>query len=146
MMSMAEIEAQATQELRRICNPEFLNRVDDTVVFHPLDMRQIAAVFDIQLADLEGRLTEQGYSLRVLPAARRLLIEKGWDPKFGGRPLRRTIQRELEAPLARLILGGEWPAGALFTADGRKGSIRLSGKYPDEPRAAEAAIEELVFL
>jgi ATP-dependent Clp protease ATP-binding subunit ClpC len=130
LMSMTEIESQALSELRRLFNPEFLNRVDDVVVFHPLDMKQIEAIFDLQAAELAERLAEQGYSLRILPAARKLLIEKGWDPKFGGRPLRRTIQQELEDPLSMLILEGTWKAGALFTADGRKGKINLSGKIP----------------
>jgi ATP-dependent Clp protease ATP-binding subunit ClpC len=130
LMDMGEIESQTRQELRRIFNPEFLGRIDDTVVFHTLDKKQIEAVFNIQLAELESRLAEQSFSIRVPPAARRMIIEKGWDPKFGGRPLRRTIQRELEDPLSELMLKREWPAGTVFTADCRKGSIRLSGKAP----------------
>jgi ATP-dependent Clp protease ATP-binding subunit ClpC len=130
LMGMEEIEAQAKQELRRIFNPEFLGRIDDTVVFHPLNKEQIEAVFNIQLVELENRLAEHGFSLRVPPAARRMIIEKGWDPKFGGRPLRRTIQRELEDPLSELMLKRGWPAGTVFTADCRKGSIRLFGKVP----------------
>jgi ATP-dependent Clp protease ATP-binding subunit ClpC len=134
LLSMDEIEAQALSELRRLFNPEFLNRVDDVVVFHPLDMKQIEAIFDIEITELSRRLAEQGYGIRLLPAARRALIEKGWDPKFGGRPLRRTIQNELEDPLARLLLSDTWNAGAVFTADSRKGKIHLTGKQP-EPRS-----------
>jgi ATP-dependent Clp protease ATP-binding subunit ClpC len=128
MMDMREIESQAMSELRRLFNPEFLNRVDDVVVFHPLDMKHIESILDIELAELAARLAEQGLSLRVLPAARRILIEKGWDPKFGGRPLRRTIQKELEDPLSRLIIGETWAAGTVFTADGRRGVIHITGK------------------
>lgn len=144
IMTMAEIESQALSELRRLFNPEFLNRVDDVVVFHPLDMKQIEAIFELQAGELASRLAEQGYSLRILPAARKLLIEKGWDPKFGGRPLRRTIQKELEDPLSMLILEGAWKAGALFTADSRKGKIRLSGKLPavSNPLTGEPVLEE----
>jgi ATP-dependent Clp protease ATP-binding subunit ClpC len=143
-MTMAEIESQALSELRRLFNPEFLNRVDDVVVFHPLDMKQIEAIFDLEAAELAVRLAEQGYSLRILPAARKLLIEKGWDPKFGGRPLRRTIQKELEDPLSLLILEGTWKAGAFFTADGRRGKINLSGKVPaaPTPQADEPVLEK----
>ncbi|MDR1319175.1 MAG: ATP-dependent Clp protease ATP-binding subunit [Treponema sp.] len=133
IMSMDEIESQALSELRRLFNPEFLNRVDDVVVFHPLNMKQIEAILDIELGELSGRLAEQGFSLRALPSARKILIEKGWDPKFGGRPLRRTIQKELEDPLSRLILSGGWIPGALFTAEVRRGAIHLSGKLPAEP-------------
>jgi ATP-dependent Clp protease ATP-binding subunit ClpC len=130
IMSMGEIESQALAELRRLFNPEFLNRVDETIVFHPLDMKQVGAVFDIQAGELRDRLLEQGYDLRILPSARKILIEKGWDPKFGGRPLRRTIQRELEDPLSELILNGSWPEGTVFSAGARKEKIRLSGKIP----------------
>ena len=143
LMSVDEIESAAMSELRRLFNPEFLNRVDDVVVFHPLNMRQIEQIFDIEIDGLSRRLAEQGYSLRLLPAARRVLIEKGWDPKSGGRPLRRAIQKELEDPLARLILSGAWIAGTVFTADGRKGKIHLSGKKP-ELREEAVQAEELV--
>ncbi|MDR3147481.1 MAG: AAA family ATPase [Treponema sp.] len=117
LMDNREIEAQAMAELRRLFNPEFLNRVDDVVVFHPLDKKQIGKIFDLQLAELAGRLAERGYGLKVLPGARKLLIEKGWDPKFGGRPMRRTIQKELEDPLSALIL--DRPAGTVFSVAAR---------------------------
>jgi ATP-dependent Clp protease ATP-binding subunit ClpC len=130
IMGIREIETQAMGELRRLFSPEFLNRVDDVVVFHPLDIKQIGAIFDLQVEELVGRLAEQGYSLKILPGARKLLIEKGWDPKFGGRPMRRTIQKELEDPLSLLLLDNAWPAGTVFSADSRKGTIRLSGKMP----------------
>jgi ATP-dependent Clp protease ATP-binding subunit ClpC len=130
ILSMSEIESQALSELRRLFNPEFLNRVDDMVVFHPLDMKQIEAILDIEIGELSRRLGEQGYGIRVLPAARKILIEKGWDPKFGGRPLRRTIQKELEDALSLSILENNWPPETLFIADGRKGNISLSGKPP----------------
>jgi ATP-dependent Clp protease ATP-binding subunit ClpC len=128
IMSTGEIESQALSELRRLFNPEFLNRVDDTVVFHPLSIKQIERIFNIEAAELSARLAEQGFSLKVLPGARKILIEKGWDPKFGGRPLRRTIQKELEDPLSLLLLNGQWPAGTVFVAGGRNGTVRLSGK------------------
>jgi ATP-dependent Clp protease ATP-binding subunit ClpC len=131
LLSAAEIESQAMSELRRLFNPEFLNRVDDVVVFHPLDRKQIDSVLDIELDELSRRIAELGFSLRILPAARRILIEKGWDPKFGGRALRRTIQKEIEDPLSQLILSDYWINGSIFTADGRKGNIRLSGKKPE---------------
>jgi ATP-dependent Clp protease ATP-binding subunit ClpC len=136
LLSMGEIESQAMSELRRLFNPEFLNRVDDVVVFHPLTMKEIEEIFAIETGELSRRLAEQGYGLRVLPAARKILIEKGWDPKFGGRPLRRTIQKELEDALALLILEKSWPPGTLFSADGRRGKISLSGKQPLPVEAA----------
>jgi ATP-dependent Clp protease ATP-binding subunit ClpC len=140
IMDLREIETQALGELRRLFNPEFLNRVDDVVVFHPLDRKQIGAIFDLQIGELEGRLAEQGYGLSILPGARKLLIEKGWDPKFGGRPMRRTIQKELEDPLSMLILDGLWPAGTVFSAGTRRGKIWFSGKavpWPDPALCTE---------
>jgi ATP-dependent Clp protease ATP-binding subunit ClpC len=151
LMSMDEIESQAMSELRRLFNPEFLNRVDDVVVFHPLSLQQIEAIFEIELGDLSARLAEQDYRIRILPSARRLLIEKGWDPKFGGRPLRRTIQKELEDPLAQLLLERNWPAGTVFNAGcNREGKIKLHSKAPavtdngnDEPKPCEETVEAL---
>jgi ATP-dependent Clp protease ATP-binding subunit ClpC len=126
IMDMREIEAQAMTELRRLFNPEFLNRIDEVVVFHPLDLKQIGAIFDLLIEELAGRLAEQGYGLKIMGGARKLLIDKGWDPKFGGRPMRRTIQKELEDPLSTLILDSAWPAGTVFSAEARKGAIKLS--------------------
>jgi ATP-dependent Clp protease ATP-binding subunit ClpC len=143
-MNMEEIEAQALSELRRLFNPEFINRVDDIVVFHPLDMKHIEAILDIEIADLSLRLAEQGFQIRVLAGARKILIEKGWDPKFGGRPLRRTIQKELEDALSRLILDREWPAGTVFTAAGKGGKIRIKGEAPAAQAAPAPCIEENV--
>jgi ATP-dependent Clp protease ATP-binding subunit ClpC len=79
----------------------------------------------LQIEELSQRLAEQGYSIEVLPAARRILIEKGWDPKYGGRPMRRAIQKELEDPLSTMLLEGNYPLGALFVVDGQEGKIRV---------------------
>jgi ATP-dependent Clp protease ATP-binding subunit ClpC len=130
LLSQSEIEAQATGELKRLFPPEFLNRVDDVVVFHPLSIEQIESILEIELAELSGRLAEQNYSISLSPEARDLLIEKGWDPKFGGRPLRRTLQKELEDPLARLLMENDWPKGAVFTANVCEGKIELYGNIP----------------
>jgi ATP-dependent Clp protease ATP-binding subunit ClpC len=139
IMSMGEIESQALGELRRIFNPEFLNRVDETVVFHPLDAGQIEKILDIQIAELAERLAGGGFTLRVLPAAKRILMEKGWDSKFGGRPLRRTLQKEIEDPLSRLILeGGE---DSVFTVDGLDGSLSVSGSPGGETPKPSGALE-----
>jgi ATP-dependent Clp protease ATP-binding subunit ClpC len=129
-MSSAEIETQAMSEMRRIFSPEFINRVDEIVVFNPLEQKQIESIFDIEINELSRRLAEQNYSLKVTSAAKRVLVEKGWDQKFGGRHLRRTIQKELESPLSDLILEDRWEEGAVFTADAKKGAIRIKGKNP----------------
>jgi len=128
LMSAAEIEAAAMQELRKICNPEFINRVDEIVVFNQLAKKEIDKIFDIEFAELSSRLAEQNFSVKITSAAKKILAEKGWDPKYGGRPLRRTIQKEIESPLSELLLKETWNAGAVFTADGRKGVIKIRGK------------------
>jgi len=130
LLSQNEIESQATSELKRLFPPEFLNRVDDVVVFHPLEIGQIETILEIELSELSGRLAEQDYSIDVLPQVREFLIEKGWDPKFGGRPLRRTLQKELEDPLARTLLENDWPKGTVFTASLSDGKIELTGNVP----------------
>jgi ATP-dependent Clp protease ATP-binding subunit ClpC len=123
IMNIEEIQAAALSELRSLFNPEFINRVDDIVVFHALTEQQVEAILDMQIGELSQRLAEQGFFIRISPAARRVLIEKGWDPKYGARPMRRTIQKELEDPLSRLILEGDYPSGVTFIADLSAGSI-----------------------
>ena len=130
LMSAGEIESAAMSELRRIFNPEFINRVDEIVMFNPLDQKQIESIFDIEFTELKNRLLEQDYKLKITSGAKKILVEKGWDPKFGGRPLRRTIQKELECPLSEIILEENWSAGAVFTADCKNGEIKLKGKNP----------------
>ncbi|MCL2809224.1 MAG: ATP-dependent Clp protease ATP-binding subunit [Treponema sp.] len=142
LMNAGEIESAALSELRRIFNPEFINRVDEIVVFNTLEQKQIEKIFDIELNELSNRLAEQNYTLKVTAAAKRVLVEKGWDPKFGGRPLRRTIQKELECPLAELILEGCWKDGAVFTADAKNGVIKLRAK---SIKQEQVVIEEFTF-
>jgi ATP-dependent Clp protease ATP-binding subunit ClpC len=145
IMGLEEIEAAALSELRRLFNPEFINRLDDVVVFHALDEKQVEAILDIQVEELSCRLEEQGYKLRIFPAARRILMEKGWDPKYGARPMRRTIQKELEDPLSILILEGNYPYGTAFIAEGREGKINLRPKaLPEEDPVRQA--DPLVIL
>jgi ATP-dependent Clp protease ATP-binding subunit ClpC len=137
LMSAGEIENAAMTELRKIFSPEFINRVDEIVVFNPLDRKQIDMIFDIEFNELKGRLEEQEYKLFITPSAKKLLVEKGWDQKYGGRPLRRTIQKEVEAPLSQLILEENWKSGTIFTVDGRNGTVKIKGKTP-EPQITPA--------
>jgi ATP-dependent Clp protease ATP-binding subunit ClpC len=128
IMSGAEIREAALAELRRFFNPEFINRVDEVVVFQTLTEKQVEAILNLELEELSRRLAERNYDLKVSPAARRILAEKGWDPKYGARPMRRAIRTELEDPLSTLILEGNYPHGALISADGRNGRITLKLK------------------
>ncbi len=99
------------QEIERAFNPEFLNRVDDTIVFHPLSRAEIAEIVHILLADVRRRLEEEDLTIRLTDEAVGFLVEKGYDEKFGARPLKRAIQRYLEDPLSEKILTTEFSTG-----------------------------------
>jgi ATP-dependent Clp protease ATP-binding subunit ClpC len=141
-MSFDEIEAAALSEMKRLFNPEFINRLDEIIVFHPLDQKQVEAILDIQLEELSSRLSEQGYSIQLDPTARKILIEKGWDPKFGGRPLRRAIQKELEDPLSLLVLEGSYAPGTLFKAESKNGKISVRALTSEE-QDADAGLRQV---
>jgi ATP-dependent Clp protease ATP-binding subunit ClpB len=97
--------------------PEFINRVDESVVFHPLGQDQLRGIADIQLAGLRARLAERDIELEVTPAFLDQLVEAGFDPVYGARPLRRAIQQQLENPLAQRLLAGDFEPGVRVTAD-----------------------------
>jgi ATP-dependent Clp protease ATP-binding subunit ClpB len=109
--------------LREHFRPEFLNRVDEIIVFRQLTQEQLTAIVDIQLARLEARLADRKIGLQVTEAARRLLAERGWDPVYGARPLKRTIQRLVQDPLAMRILQGEFREGDTVVCDVRDGEL-----------------------
>jgi ATP-dependent Clp protease ATP-binding subunit ClpB len=91
--------------------PEFINRIDDIVVFHPLGAEQIRAIVEIQLAGLKKRLAERDMTLELAADARDMLGEAGFDPVYGARPLKRAIQQQIENPLAESILRGQFAPG-----------------------------------
>jgi len=99
------------EEIERAFNPEFLNRVDDVIVFHPLSKAEIGEIVHILLADVKKRLAEEEMTLRLTDAAVAFLVDRGYDEKFGARPLKRAIQRYLEDPLSEKILVAELSAG-----------------------------------
>ncbi len=103
----AIMRATVLDELRRHFRPEFLNRVDETVVFHALNEEQLAQIVDIQLQRVRSRLADRHITLELSSAAKRHLVKTGHDPNYGARPLKRAIQREVETPLGRKILSGD---------------------------------------
>jgi ATP-dependent Clp protease ATP-binding subunit ClpB len=113
----AVMRATVLDELRRNFKPEFLNRVDETVVFTALSEADLEQIVEIQLERLRKRLSDRRISLDLTPAAVRHLVKDGYDPVYGARPLKRTIQRELETPLARKILSGEILEGMTVRID-----------------------------
>ena len=108
----AQMEGKITDALKKTFNPEFLNRVDDTIIFHALDKEHIAAIIDIRLEEFKARLALQDIQVRVTPGAKTLLADKGFDQAYGARYLERTIQKMLEDPLAEEILQGRFGEGS----------------------------------
>jgi ATP-dependent Clp protease ATP-binding subunit ClpC len=115
--SYDRMKAKVQDELKHHFRPEFLNRVDDTVVFHQLTQDEIVTIVDLMTAKVDERLKDRDMGLEMRPAAKALLAERGYDPVLGARPLRRTIQRAIEDALSEKILFGELKAGQIIVVD-----------------------------
>jgi ATP-dependent Clp protease ATP-binding subunit ClpB len=131
-------------QLREHFRPEFLNRVDEIIVFRPLSEEQLGVIVGLLLKGVERRLEEAQIHLELTDGARMLVAREGYDPAYGARPLRRAIQREIENPLARRILAGEFVAGDTLRIDARDGQItfeKVAGASPhsEEPAASVAS-------
>ncbi len=127
-----EIHRRCMEALRGHFLPEFLNRVDEVIVFHPLDKENIREIVDLQLRKLEQQLEENGYSLEVRESARDLLADEGYDPVYGARPLKRVIQQRLQNTLANEILSGDHPQGTKIIVDSHGNEF----VFLNEPREA----------
>jgi ATP-dependent Clp protease ATP-binding subunit ClpA len=112
-----EMKRQVTEGLRLQFRPEFLNRIDEVIVFHALTEADLTAIVDLLLAELQRRLAEHDLVIELTPAARALIAREGTDPAYGARPLKRTIQRLLENPLARALLQGQFKPGSAIRVD-----------------------------
>jgi len=113
------MKTKIMDEVKRLFKPEFLNRVDDTIVFRSLNREDMIQIIDIELKKVRERLEKQLIKLELTDAAKQFLIDKGYDPKFGARPLRRAIEQHLEDPLAEEILKGGLPQGKVLTIDAK---------------------------
>ena len=145
-LSDKEIKSRAEGELKKLFRPEFLNRVDEIVVFKSLTGEQLRGIVDLMVVDLRNRLIGQGMSIELTDAARDLVAKEGTDPVYGARPLRRAIQTLIEDPLAEALLQGAWKAGDIILVDAVGGELTFShgeGEIPalserihlEEPRA-----------
>jgi ATP-dependent Clp protease ATP-binding subunit ClpB len=132
----AKMKSAVMEVVQQSFRPEFINRIDDIVVFHPLGTKQIRAIVDIQLLYLRKRLVERNMDLTLDDAARDLLGEAGFDPVYGARPLKRAIQQQIENPLAQRILEGEFQPGDRIRIGARDG--HLSFGKAEERKAARA--------
>jgi ATP-dependent Clp protease ATP-binding subunit ClpC len=111
------MKSKVQEELKQHFRPEFLNRIDDIVVFHQLTQDQIVRIVDLMIANLDERLRDKDMGLELTQAAKNLLAKKGYDPVLGARPLRRTIQREIEDTLSEKILFSELKPGEIVLVD-----------------------------
>ena len=118
-----EAEARVKESLRRTFKPEFLNRIDEIIFFHNLSPEQIGEIVEIQIGRLKKRLQDRQITLVLSKDARNLIAEKGYDPVYGARPLKRAIQKTIENPLSIEILKGAIPDGSAVQATVRDGSI-----------------------
>ena len=118
-----EAQAAVMAELRRSFRPEFLNRLDETILFRPLTRENLDGIIEIMIEGLRSRLAEQTLGLELTDAAKALIIERGYDPLYGARPLRRMLQSSVETLLARTILRGDIQAGSTITVDAENGEL-----------------------
>ena len=131
-----EVEKRVTEALRHHFRPEFLNRVDDTIIFRPLGPEQLEKIVDLQLKRATALLAEKKLALEVTPEAKRLLASEGYDPAFGARPLKRAIQRLLQNPLALAVLEGKYAEGDVIRVDrAPSGGALVFAKAPALARA-----------
>ena len=137
-----EIQRRVLAVLRKEFLPEFLNRVDEVIVFHPLAKNEIRKIVDLQLTRLEKRMAENDFTLKVTDAARKQLAEEGYDPVYGARPLKRVIQQRLQNELANAILGGDFAEGDEITIDVQNGDFTFGGLTPKRAEFDDEEDEE----
>jgi ATP-dependent Clp protease ATP-binding subunit ClpB len=136
-----EIRERVMGELRGHFRPEFLNRVDDIILFKPLTLDEIELIVDLQIADVRRRLVDRRLDLELTEAARALIAQAGYDPVYGARPLKRFIQREVETRIGRALLAGDIADGSTITVDAEGDELVVTWRAPEGQPDAEAAEE-----
>ncbi|MBC7924186.1 MAG: type VI secretion system ATPase TssH, partial [Bryobacteraceae bacterium] len=127
------MKSAVSDELRKHFRPEFLNRVDETIVFHSLSEEHLKQIVEIQLGRLRERLADRKIELELTDAARTHLVRSGYDPAYGARPLKRAVQREIETPLARKLLSRDIRDGQKLLIDARNGVLTFNGQSAGNP-------------
>ena len=127
-----EAKAEVMSLLHRQFRPEFLNRLDEIVFYKPLTRENMHGIIDLMLAGLQKRLSDQQLTLSVTPEAKELLIQGGYDPLYGARPLRRYLQQQVETLLARYIIGQDPAAGTHLTVDVQDGKLTVRAEAASE--------------
>ena len=136
MQQRSVFELAQQEDLPRLFRPEFLNRVDEVINFHRLTQDELKKIVDIQLETLRVRLEERHIDLQLTDAARAHLVTVGYDPAYGARPLKRAIQKEVETPLARMLVAGEIRDGKKVLLDFRKDELVFEVESPKAVRAS----------
>ncbi|SVD71935.1 uncharacterized protein METZ01_LOCUS424789, partial [marine metagenome] len=127
------MERRINEEMKKTFSPEFLNRLDETVVFNPLDRKDILSIVDIELKDVFKRVEERGMTVSLTPGAKALVAEKGFDQTYGARQLKRTIQKLVEDPLAEDILQGRFTEGSKIRVSKKSGGLHfVDGNATDD--------------
>ena len=134
--TFSKLKGNVLNELKRTFNPEFLNRIDEVVMFHPLTIDHMQEIVDIMLARLNEQMAEQGITLEIEDAAKAWLAQQGYDPAYGARPLRRAIRRHIEDPLSEEVLRGEFGSGGVV-------QIKLAGEELAFVAKRQDAVESL---
>ena len=130
------MRSKVQSELKQHFRPEFLNRIDDVIVFHQLTEAEIFQIVDLMIAGLEARLSDRDMAIELTPAGKALLAERGYDPVLGARPLRRTIQREIEDPLSEKMLFGDLVPGSIVVVDVTGEGAEREFTFTPTPKAA----------
>jgi ATP-dependent Clp protease ATP-binding subunit ClpC len=140
------MKQKVIDELKQHFRPEFLNRIDDTIVFHQLTEEEIVRIVDLRLALLDQQMRNKDMGLELTDAAKQLLAKKGYDPVLGARPLRRTIQREIEDALSEKILFGELQSGQIVVVDAQPSSdgVEKNGTFTFRGEHKPAPVPEIV--
>jgi ATP-dependent Clp protease ATP-binding subunit ClpC len=139
----ARMQKQVDEELKKHFRPEFLNRIDEVIVFHPLTHDEIKVIVDLMIRRVKTQLSAKGMDLELTDNLKSWLAEKGYDPQLGARPLRRTIQRELEDKLSEQMLNGEFTTGQLVVADVDTDEDAVTFRAVDSPTAPDVPPVEL---
>jgi ATP-dependent Clp protease ATP-binding subunit ClpC len=133
------MEAKVVDEINRAFNPEFINRLDDVIVFHPLTRAQIAQIVHNVVADVQQRLKDEQLTLRLTDDAVNFLVEHGYDEKFGARPIKRAIQKYVEDPLSEKILLSEFSMGDEVEVGVADGKDALSFRVPSSSKTSQSS-------
>ena len=147
-LSDKEIKSRVMSEMKKLFRPEFLNRLDEIIVFKSLTEEQIAQIVDLMVADLRDRLIAMDMTINLTPEARALVAKEGTDTTMGARPLRRAIQRLLEDPISEQLLAGTWHAGSVIDVDVKDGELTFTpgtGAIP-APRKRDSIVHEAESL